>query len=175
MLLTELVRILRRQYLDDVAEPYLWHDTELVSYISQAQDEACERANLIIDETTPATCQIPVQVGVLGYPLHEKVLFVKRASFGTSADHAYPLVQRTRSRLDELHPGWGKHHGDAMAYIIEDNGEITIAPPSHGTWGTNGAYSTSGTAGTAFLQVSRYPLNQLSLLSLIHISEPTRP
>ena len=31
--------------------------------------------------------------------------------------------------------------------------------------GTNGSYSTSGTAGTAFLQVSRYPLNQLSLSS----------
>ena len=165
MLLTDLIKILRNQYLDDIAEPYLWTDPELVSYISQAQNEACERANLIIDESTPAVCQFPIQVGIIGYSLSDKVLLVKRASFGTSAHHAYPLVQQTRSRLDETHPGWGRHPGQPMAYICEDNGEIIIAPPAMGTYGTSGVMSTSGTAGTAFLQVSRYPINDLSLNS----------
>ena len=165
MLLTGLIQILRRQYLDDVAEPYLWDDDELVSDISQAQNEVCERANLIIDESTPSICQIPIQVGIIGYSLSDKVLLVRRCSFGTSADHAYPLEQQTRSRLDQTHPGWGKRPGQPMAYICEDNGEITIVPPAIGTYGTSGALSTSGTAGTAFLQVSRYPINDLALKS----------
>ena len=165
MLLTELISVLRNQYLDDVAEPYLWSDPELVSYISQAQNEACERANLIIDESTPSICQFPIQVGVIGYSLSDKVLLVKRASFGTSAHHAYTLVQQTRSRLDHTHPGWGRRPGQPMAYLCEDNGEIAIIPSAMGTTGTDGITSTSGTAGTAFLQVSRYPLNDLSLAS----------
>jgi hypothetical protein len=156
MLLTELVKILRRQYLDDVAEPYLWDDDDCVSYIKQAENEACERANLIIDDSTSAICQFPVLTGVIGYSLSDKVLLVKRCSFGTSFDHAYPLTQATRSRLDETHPGWGKRPGQPMAYICEDNGEITIVPPTGGT---------AGTAGTVFLQVSRYPINTLTLNS----------
>ena len=165
MLLTELILILRNQYLDDVAEPYLWTDPELVSYISQAQNEACERANLIIDESTPAVCQVPIQVGIVGYSLSDKVLLVKRCSFGTSGDTTYPLTQRTRSRLDQTHPGWDNHSGGPRAYICEDNGEITIVPATIGTTGTSGTASTTGTSGTAFLQVSRYPINDLSLNS----------
>lgn len=164
-LTTELVSILRNQYLDDVAEPYLWTNTELLRYLSEAQNEACERANLIIDESTVSVCQFPVLTGITGYSLSDKVLLVKRVSFGTAATCAYPLVQRTRSYLDQAHPGWGNHSGKPMAYICEDNGEITIVPPAFGTTGTDGVTSTSGTSGTAFLQVSRYPLNELSLTS----------
>jgi hypothetical protein len=164
MLLTDQIKVLRNQYLDDVVEPYLWSDPQCVSYIIQAEHEACERANLIVDESTPAVCQIPVQVGVIGYSLDPKVLLVKRVSYGTSAQHAYPLTQTTRSRLDETHPGWGGRAGQVSAYICEDNGEITIVPPTRGML-VNGTYGTHGTAGTAFLQVSRYPLNRLSLNS----------
>jgi len=165
MLLTELISVLRNQYLDDVAEPYLWSDPELVSYISQAQNEACERANLIIDESTPSVCQFPIEVGVIGYSLSEKVLLVKRCSFGTSIEEAYPLEQQTRSRLDQTRPGWRNGTSNPSAYICEDNGEITIVPPTGGTTGTSGTAATSGTTGTAFLQVSRYPINDLSLNS----------
>jgi len=165
MLLTELISVLRNQYLDDVAEPYLWSDAELIRYIAQAQNEACERAHLLVDQSTPAICQIPVQVGVTGYLLSDKVLLVKGAAFGTSADQSYALTQTTRSRLDQTHPGWRNHTGNPRYYICEDNGEITIIPASLGTTGTNGTTSTSGTSGTAFLQVARYPLNDLSLAS----------
>jgi hypothetical protein len=162
MLLTELVKTLRNQYLDDVVKPYLWEDDDLVSYISQAENEACERANLIIDSSTPAICQIPILTGIIGYPLSDKVLLVRRVAFGTSVNTAYPLVQQTASRLDATHPGWTHRPGQPVAYICEENGTIQIVPQIGGTSGTSG---TAGTAGTAFLQVSRYPINDLSLNS----------
>ena len=153
MLLVELVKVLRVQYLDDVAEPYLWRDPELVSYIIQAQDEACERAKLIIDETTPEICEIPVQKGVMGYSLDDRVIIVKRAAFGTSRSFSYALKGPiTRQELDETHPGWHLRPGQVASFICEDNGEITFAPPSRED-------------GTAYLQVSRYPLNRLTLNS----------
>lgn len=165
MLLTELVNILRVQYLDDVAEPYLWGDPEVVSYIIQSEAEACERAHLIIDDTTPAICLLPIQVGLAKYSLDEKVLLIKRVLYGSSGTSSYELKQRTRSRLDEESPGWQNRSGTPWAFICEDNGEFTIVPPPIGTAGTDGVLSTSGTAGTAFLQVSRLPVNTLTLNS----------
>ena len=152
MLLTSLVKTLRIQYLDDVAEPYLWSDEELVFDIREAQDEACRRAHLIIEKDDPSVCQVAIQVGISDYILHDKVLLVKRAYFGTSFDHCYPLAQTTRSRMDQNHPGWNGRKGQVGAYICEDNNEIAFVPASI-------------EAGTAFLQVSRLPLNELSLHS----------
>jgi hypothetical protein len=152
MILTQLLNILRAEFLDDVVEPYLWSDPELVFDIREAQDEATRRAHLIIEEHNPAVCQIPIQVGVSWYPLHDKVLLVKRAKFGTSFQHSYPLRQTTRSRMDQEHPGWSGRHGQVGAYIIENEGEIMFV-------------GASIEAGTAFLQVSRLPLNELTLNS----------
>ena len=165
MLLTDLIKTLRNQYLDDVAEPYLWSDDNLVSYIIDAEKEACERANLIIDDTTPAICLFPVQVGVIGYSLNSNVLLVKRVSYGTSLDSTYPLEQATRSRLDALYANWNSENGAPSFYVCENNNEIMIVPPTAGTTGTSGVASTSGTSGTAFLQVSRLPVNTLTLNS----------
>ncbi|MCE5212504.1 MAG: hypothetical protein LLG40_13255 [Deltaproteobacteria bacterium] len=165
MLLTELIQTLRVDFLDDVAEPYLWSDPELVSKIIEAEKEACERANLIIDDSTPEICHIAVQQGVMGYTLDDRVLLVRRASFGTSSTSTYPLTQTTKARADETHPGWNNHTGTPGVYICEENGSIIIAPAAAGTTGTDGIVSTAGTAGTAFLQVSRYPLNRMTLNS----------
>ena len=152
MLLTQLLKILRQEFLDDVVEPYLWSDPELVFNIREAQEEACRRAHLIIEQNDPALCQISIQVGVYSYPLHDKVLLVKRASFGTSLQVSYPLGQTTQSRMDQSHPGWTGRNGQVGAYIIENEGEVMFVPASI-------------EAGTAFMQVSRLPLYELALNS----------
>ena len=52
MNITELLSVLREDFLDDSEEPYLWSDTALVRNINEAQREACRRAYLIKDEDT---------------------------------------------------------------------------------------------------------------------------
>lgn len=62
-----------RLRLDDLAEPYLWSDEELIQYLNEAQREACVRAKLIQDKTTAAVCEIDLLDDEQWYDLHASV------------------------------------------------------------------------------------------------------
>ncbi len=142
MLGKELVAALRESRLDDLAPPQLWSDTELLRMLNYAEVQACRRAHLIIDGTTPndqgtsgtggtvgakPLCVVPIIGGQSTYNLSPKVLQVRRVqlmSMTTPIDGPKDFQE-----IDELMPGW---FGTGAA----------------GSGGTGGG-GTAGTVGTA--------------------------
>lgn len=105
-----------RSELADSAVPPLWSDEEIVAYLNEAVQEACERALLIEDRATPTVCAITLQPGVDTYTLHPSVFQVKRLTL-----RGRPLNETSIEALDEERPGWEMHKGQPRAFIFEQS------------------------------------------------------
>lgn len=82
-----------RQRANDIVEPYLYEDDDLLRWASEAEREACIRADLIFDRTKPTVCLIPVVAGITSYQMN-------------------PLITKVAAtRLDRAlqYPGWRCH------------------------------------------------------------------
>ena len=73
-----------RSRLDDIKEPYLWSDLELITYANQAEKEACRRADLITEKTDPTYCRLVIVPEINDYTLQSKVIRVLKAFRGPS-------------------------------------------------------------------------------------------
>jgi hypothetical protein len=114
----DLVDELRETYLDDKVVPYNWSDIELLKYCNRAEKQACRRAYLIIDSTTPTDgtsgtsgnpiCQLTIVPNIALYNLSPLVLQVERVKLDSMA---YPLRARTRDELDACTFQWGLASG----------------------------------------------------------------
>lgn len=101
MTLNELIRLVRTE-LDDLTEPYLWSDAELIEYANDAQIEACRRARLLVDSSTAALCQITVTANNPLVTLDPRVLFVRRVRCAGEL----PLIRVTMQDMESFTPYW---------------------------------------------------------------------
>jgi hypothetical protein len=180
MLGKELVSNLRNDTLDDVKNPFLWTDPELLRYLNYAEVQACRRAHLLIDGTTAndfgtaATSgtagqrplyELTLVAGTSVYNLSMKVLQVKRCQL---EGMNYPLVgPLTYKEADEYMSGWMGTSGTVgtcssagypAAFLNEPGNTITfLLAPS--------------LAGKAFLIISRLPLLPFTLNNSPEIAE----
>ena len=113
MQLIQMLEIIRGE-LNDAQEPYLRHDSELVNYLNLAVQEACERALLIEDRSTPAVCQVAVQAGLDAYNLHPSVLKVKRATY-----EGRLLTETNVEAMDTESGNWEARTGQPTRFILE--------------------------------------------------------
>ena len=80
MNLRQLIDAFRSRTMDKPSNR-LWSDDEITEYANEAVDEACRRANLIVDSSsTAASCDL--SVGDTYIELHESVIKVRRATLG---------------------------------------------------------------------------------------------
>lgn len=148
MTLRELIDIFRHE-VDDVAEPYLWTEEELIEYANDAENEACRRARLLLDSTTEAICQIDVEIGEASYALDPRVIFIRRAKV---ASRALPLARASLRDLDEAALGWDTHTGTVCAYLTDvDTGRVRL-------------YRIPTATDTLHLTVARLPLTAMNSL-----------
>ena len=77
MTLEEIIFAFRKRVFDGVA-PFLWSDEEVALFADDAVNEACIRARLIEDKTTPAVCSIPLVIATSSYLLHPSIFAIKR-------------------------------------------------------------------------------------------------
>lgn len=103
-----------RSELADKEEPPLWSDDEIAAYLNEAVQEACERAYLIEDRSTPAVCAIALQPGVDTYNLHASVFEIKRLTY-----RGRPLNETSVDALDAESPGWEARQGQPRGFIFE--------------------------------------------------------
>ncbi|WP_404299794.1 DUF6682 family protein [Alicycliphilus denitrificans] len=94
----------------DDAEPLFWSDEEIVSYLNEAVQEACERANLIEDRSMP----LALVPGQDTYHLHPSVFEIKRLTF-----RGRPLSEASVEELDCDAPGWELRSGEPRCFIFE--------------------------------------------------------
>jgi len=130
MKLLELLRIFRDE-VDDTAgdaSARRWSDAEALEYANDAQSEACRRARLLVDSSTPAICQLAVPAGASLVALDARVIFVRRARFTGSQ----PLARMTLQDMDSHNPYWSDTPpGRPFAFIPDlQTGKLAVYPPS---------------------------------------------
>lgn len=113
MKLKDLIELFRRELCDE-HDPYLWESKELVHYLNQAIQEACERALLIEDRHTPAVCGFTARQAMDTYSLHPCVLKIKRLTVG-----GRPLTESSVEDMDAESPGWEARTGMPTHFIFE--------------------------------------------------------
>ncbi|NDZ11489.1 hypothetical protein C7T35_01415 [Variovorax sp. WS11] len=106
---------------DDLEKPQLFADEDLARWFNEAEEEAAIRKRLLFDETTPEVCQIAVQEGVSGYPLHP-ALFEITAAFLHNAEStcATRLMPTDRVEMDRIRPDWRTDRCTPEFFIQED-------------------------------------------------------
>lgn len=115
MRLGELLDLWRRE-IDDVAQPYLWADTEAMEYADDAQREAARRGRLFVDSTTQEVCEIALTANTAVYALDPRVIRVNRARID---GEALPLQFCMVRDLDRRAPGWEDWEGEPQ-FIVPD-------------------------------------------------------
>lgn len=137
-----------RALMDDKVASYLISDSELNLRLEEAIKEACIRANLIIDSTTPAICNISVLTGTNQYLIDSRILDIVRIELPSVTGTLGKLGYKA---LDDDDSGWKTRNGPPSAYAMDlDNRSLTF---SH----------VPIVDETAVLTVSRLPIQSIQL------------
>lgn len=146
MTLSDLIAAFRTE-ADDATVPYLWSDTEVASYFADAENEACIRAGLLVDESTPSVARLAINSSTEWLTLSPLVLQVAQAWLaGDSALTRVSLEQMER------YPSWGDQRSRPCCYAVSGD-KLRL-------------YPLPTDLGVLVLRVSRLPLNPLSALNL---------
>ena len=113
MTVEDFIKSFRAAVLD-AADPPFWSSEEIVDFLNEAVQEACERAKLIEDRITPSVCSISIQPGVETYALNHSVLQIKRAAF-----NGRNLCETSVEEQDSLSNSWEQRTGQPSGYIFE--------------------------------------------------------
>ena len=149
----ELVRKLREDLLDDVpdmADPtdsdYEYSTATLARYLSEAEDEACRRSDLIFDATNATFTDVTLVDGTATYTLDSKITKVTAVKLDNE------LIKRTtRWDLDRSYSQWpGATAGDPSCYFFE-NGKLTFYPAPDAT-------AAAKTCTVTVYRLPQYPL-----------------
>ena len=109
-----------REWLDDEALPYLWTDESLIRWANEAQDEACLRTRFLVEDDSPAVCDIPLVVGQVSYPLHPSIIVARRVEY-RHPDRLPEVLRRTTTTWLDRNVGghWTSHEGRPCA-VVQD-------------------------------------------------------
>lgn len=135
---------------DDEAVPPLFSDDWLALVFTEAQQEAAIRARLILEDSDPAMCEIPLEAGDAHYELNALMYeLVHTAVRPSGSTERRPVHLRTREWLDENLPHWRDLPADDRTQaIIQDDARIRLVPAPR-------------SAGTLLLEGYRLPLRDL--------------
>lgn len=125
MTLGELRALFRRE-AGDQTQPYLWSDAEVKEFANEAEREACRRADLLIDSTTPKFCTVSVKAGAEGFSLQDQVIDIRRMRVqgqGLTVDPTFA------EELDGL-GDWESQTGAEILYYVPglDTAHIRLYP-----------------------------------------------
>ncbi len=123
MYLNELIITGQNQADEILDKPdLLWSLAEWTEYANDAENEACIRANLILDRTS-ALAIITVLSGTATYSIDEKILLIKRAKLSSGTE---PLVKTSRRVLDATYPNWEVDTGTVRSWLPDGSNKITL-------------------------------------------------
>lgn len=142
-----LIEILRQQ-IDDVSAPQFFSDETLMYFLTEAEEQACRRAKLLVDSTTAQICEIPLPANTTPlFDLDRRVIFIRRVKL--SSNGRILGVERTRD-LDAGIRNWEARTGSPMAYLTDYESDKI-------------RFDRTPTADdTALLQVTRLPLKEIT-------------
>ncbi len=100
---------------DDTADVApLWPKKLRMFWLNEAEQQACRRARLLLDSTTPEITRVTLQVNQPWLELDPRVIFVRRMKLTDKPD---PIRPALRKDMDLHIPGWEDHTGDVVGYV----------------------------------------------------------
>ena len=150
MVVSKLITSFRRD-AGDATAPYFFTDEEIIDWLNEAEDEACERARLIFDGTNQAICKLQFNPGSRVARLHSSILEIVDIKWVT-ADTGSTQTLRLTSRMHEETSGaFGRNSSDTglPALALHDEGMLSLWP-------------VPNVSGYVWLQCYRRPIAQMS-------------
>jgi hypothetical protein len=136
----------RRTLDDNSTSDRLWSQTELLEYAQDAENEACERADLLIDSTSTFT-DIAVNTSTGTYGIASTVISVRSAMLASGTE---PLMETSEEVLDKSVSGWRTEEGTTRSYVMTPTNKIIL-------------YPIPSVASTVNLTVSRFPNTPMTI------------
>jgi len=157
--ITSLIDIVRTDYLDDAIASYLWSDAFMYRSFCEAERQACNRANLIFDDTIT----INLTDGVSSYALSQKINVLQYVGIG-----GVQATHKSQEELERTTPAWRTKTGitsETPQYVIRGRTIRFIPTPTASldatyiqdtapTDGTDGDTWYDTTTSTLYKQIS---------------------
>ena len=132
-----------RSERDDRATPYLFSDAEIVDWLNEAIEEACQRAHLIEDAQSAFT-SFNVTAGTVYTPLPPYVIKVMRVTVD-----GMKIDPTSEEELDRMDRRWELRTGQPQGWIFGRDGSLRLFP-------------TPSKTVAVKIRVSRLPVDLLS-------------
>lgn len=117
MRVKDILDTARYDYLDDSESArFEWDDSSMLRKINEAQRQACNRANLLFDDSSTEHAKITLVNGRVSYALSSKLTVIEKVIFDGNV-----LEKRTPEQLDAEQPTWRTDTGmtdKAVYYMI---------------------------------------------------------
>ncbi len=127
-----------------------WVRNLILGYIDEAEKEACERADLIYDISTPSVCDISVSNSNTIYSIDESVYFIKAIKFTDSLGNSFDVLVRNKNEFIKINSSYRSEGFSVGKSVFVENRTIEIA-------------GISDIVGTLHLEVYRTPLVNASV------------
>lgn len=145
-----------RSRVRDQVEPYLASFEDVANWASEAEREACIRAHLLRDSSTPEVCEITLTALAGGtYSLHERVDTVETAYITDAYGVDYLITIMDEVSFKKRHPAWFSLEPGLPEILVQNEKTITVYPAPAATY-------------TLSLDVFRMPLSDMT----ISVDEP---
>lgn len=147
MTLKDLIRRFR-VLARDLYEPYFWKDEEVTDWLNDAQEQACVRGRLLLEDADPALCVIDLVPGQHTYALDKRVYELVDVRIKTGSNAVAELKIVSRGWLDSNVRDWREPHtwrNHCARYLIQNETSVRIVP-------------TPQEAGTLSIEAYRLPM-----------------
>jgi len=126
MELSEMITIIREDYLDDTfsgwqsasdaekEDQFLWSDSALLRYITEAQRQACNRTDFLFDDTT---FSITLVVGTHTYAINNKITFIENIDFDANKKVTHRSVEEVKRNNTDWRTASGMT-GNDLVYTV---------------------------------------------------------
>ena len=120
MTLDDLIRRFRVR-ANDMAQPHLFADQDVIDWLNDAEEQACVRGRLLREDALPEMCRIVLEAGKHTYKLHQKLYEISHLRvLPQNGGRSRHLLIKTREWLDAEMPDWRDSNRPAMFAIQDD-------------------------------------------------------
>jgi hypothetical protein len=147
---SELMTVVRSDYLDDTRGELLWDEASLLRKLTEAQRQACNRADLIYDDSS-TLAKIKLVDGKSSYTFSSKITVLERFIW-----NGVTLEKKSKDTLDREATTWRTDTGltNKTAYVLVQGRNIRITPTPNAADIALSPY--------LYLECYRLPLNDIS-------------
>lgn len=125
MLVSDLITVVREDYLDDRGPEYGWNNASLLRKFTEAERQACNRANLLYDDLTTSIVKLTLVSGQASYSFSSKITAIENIIFAGKY-----ITKATKEELDATNPTWRTDTGMAgkNVYAVLSGRTIRLTP-----------------------------------------------